>query len=205
MEQQGMAGFDYKITPAQMRDLPEADYKGPIWLVSSVEQAEEVSRTLKNSRVLGFDTETRPSFKKGQVYPVALLQLATADDAYVFQLEKTGLPDDLVEVLANPKIAKAGIAVKGDIRELQAMKKFKAAGFVELGELTKKHKMKNHGLQGVAAALLGKRISKKEQLSNWSNPKLTEAQIKYAANDAWIGREIYLEMRKRGWIAEQDI
>lgn len=200
MEQQGIAGFDYKMTGKHMVTLPVAEYKGPIWLVNSPEQAEEVSQELKNFKVLGFDTETRPSFRKGEVHPVSLLQLATDQDVYIFQLAKSGVPDALLEVLSNKEIVKSGIAVKGDISELQQLKKFKPGGFVELGDLTKKHKMKNHGLQGVAAVLLGKRISKKEQCSNWAKPALTESQLQYAATDAWIGREIYKDMRERGWV-----
>lgn len=200
MEQQGIAGFDYKLTPKMMVDMPKAEYKGPIWLVDSPEKAEEAARHLKRCRLLGFDTETRPSFKKGVVYKVSLLQLATFREVYIFQLAKTGMPDPLVDVLSNPHILKSGIAVKGDIRELQQLRKFKPGGFVELGDLTKKNKMKNHGLQGVAAVLLGKRISKKEQCSNWARPNLTESQLQYAATDAWIGREIYRHMAERGWV-----
>lgn len=200
MEQEGIAGFDYKLTPKMMQHMPQAQYKGPIWLVKTKARAEEVARQLKRCRLLGFDTETRPAFKKGVVYPVSLLQLATYREVYIFQLAKTGLPDPLIDVLASPRILKTGIAVKGDIKELQQLRKFKPGGFVELGDLTKKNQMKNHGLQGVAAVLLGKRISKKEQCSNWANPKLTESQLQYAATDAWIGREIYRHMAGRGWV-----
>lgn len=200
MEQQGIAGFDYKLTPKMMTEMPMADYKGPIWLVTNPEQAEEAAQNLLRSRLLGFDTETRPVFKKGVVHPVSLLQLATSREVFVFQLAKTGMPDLLLEVLTRSDILKAGIAVKGDIRELQQLRNFKAGGFVELGDITKKHKMKNHGLQGVAGVLLGKKISKKEQCSNWSKPELTESQLHYAATDAWIGREIYQHMADRGWV-----
>ncbi len=197
---EGVAGFDYKFTPQMMEDLPRAAFNGPIWLIKTPEHAEEVGRHLKRCRLIGFDTEARPSFTKGVVYPVSLLQISTYREAYIFQLQSTGLPDSIVEVLSNPKILKTGVAVKGDLSDLQKLRRFKPAGFIELSDFSKKNKMKNHGLQGIAAALLNLKISKKEQCSNWAAKKLTESQLQYAATDAWIGREIYLNMKKRGWL-----
>lgn len=188
------------ITKAQINELPLKQYEGPIQLFNTPEDADAAAEKLLNETLLGFDTETRPAFRKGESYDPSLLQLATEKEVFLFQIQQCGLTPNLLNVLANPDIVKAGVAIERDISELQAMNDFQPGGFIELATYAKKAKIKNLGLRGLTAILFGFRISKKEQVSNWARKELTESQQTYAATDAWLGREIYLHFQKQGHI-----
>lgn len=188
--------FAQKISREQINKLPIRRYAGNIELVRAPEQVLPIVTILRREPVLGFDTETRPAFRKGQSYKPALLQLATSDRVYIFQLKRTGLPEPLCDVLGSPCIIKAGVAVRDDIRKLKEIAEFVDRGFVDLGEAASKAGLDNHGLRGLAAAVLGFRISKQAQRTNWARNDLTQAQIAYAATDAWASRGIYLAFRK---------
>jgi ribonuclease D len=148
-------------------------------------------RRLAGHTLLGFDTETRPAYTKGESYPPSLLQLAGDNEVFIFQLRHLGLAKPLREILADSNIIKAGVSLDYDIRELKKLSHFKAAGFIDLGNLAKQAGIKNHGLRGLAAVFLGLRISKGAQTSNWAKDVLTPQQIRYAATDAWVGRRLY--------------
>ncbi len=180
------------ITKAEINELPMRAYDGPIHLINTEAEAEAVAAKLLNETLLGFDTETRPAFRRGESYDPSLLQLATETDVYLFQLQQCGLTPGLVKVLSSAQIIKAGVALERDVDELQALKPFLPAGFVELATCAKKAQIKNLGLRGLTAILFGFRISKKEQVSNWARKELTASQQTYAATDAWLGRKIYL-------------
>ena len=169
-----------------------ARWTGHISVVSNSGGLSAAMRRLAGQTLLGFDTETRASFKKGESYLPSLLQLAGDDEVFIFQLKHLGLAPPLRGVLADPAIIKAGVSLDFDIRELKKLARFKAAGFVDLGNAARKAGIKNHGLRGLAAVFLGIRISKKLQTSNWARDVLTTQQIHYAATDAWIGRSLYL-------------
>lgn len=183
------------ITKAEINELPMQQYTGPICLYNTEEEAEAAAQKLLQETLLGFDTETRPAFRKGESYDPSLLQLATADKVYLFQIQQCGLTPSLRKVLSSPEIIKAGVALERDVEELQALAPFSPAGFVELATCAKTAKIKNLGLRGMTALLFGFRISKKEQVSNWARIQLTESQQNYAATDAWLGRKIYLEFK----------
>lgn len=190
----------FHITKDEINRLPMRQYEGPIHLIRTPDDAERAVEKLKLETLLGFDTETRPCFRAGEYYPPALLQLASGGEVYLFQLKQTGLTPGLCKVLSRPDILKSGVSLKDDLSELRKLNNFEPAGFIELATHAKQAHIKNLGLRGLAALLLGFRISKREQTSNWANNKLTESQLRYAATDAWLGREIYLHMQDRGLI-----
>jgi ribonuclease D len=183
--------FKDSITREELTDLPLKWFEGEIQVIETPGEADKVSELLALQPVIGFDTETRPAFKKGVVNKVALLQLATPDKAFLFRVNKTGLPSSLLKILSNPRIIKPGVAIRDDIKALQSVAKFKPQGFIELQDHAKELGIQNFSLKKLAAIVLGFRISKSQQLSNWESSDLTEAQQIYAATDAWAALEIY--------------
>lgn len=188
------------ISKAEINELPMKSYDGPIHLITTAEEAEAVAEKLLKETLLGFDTETRPAFRKGESYDPSLLQLATETDVYLFQIQLCGLTPNILKVLSSPDIIKAGVAIDRDIDELQAMTDFDADGFVELANPAKEAQIKNLGLRGLTAILFDFRISKKEQVSNWARKELTKSQQTYAATDAWLGRKIFLAFQENGFV-----
>lgn len=187
------------ISKEELNELPVQGFNGNIVVVDYERDIHKIIHVLKKQPVLGFDTETRPTFKKGKKNKVALLQLSTPDTAFVFRLNRMGLSDELVQILADNSIQKVGVAIKDDIIGLRELKDFSPAGFVEIQEKVKEFEIENFGLKKLSGLLLGFRISKAQQTSNWEAEKLSEAQIKYAATDAWVSLEIYnrlLELEK---------
>ncbi len=192
------SNFAESISNDNIKMLPLIRFEGEIIVVDHPDTVPEAVDMLKGHDVLGFDTETRPAFKKGVVNGVALLQLSTSERAFVFRLNRTGLPLQLASVLADRKIIKAGAAIRDDIRSLQKLARFRPAGFVELQEMVKEYSIEDSGLRKMAAIVLGIQISKSQQVSNWGKEKLTDAQLIYAATDAWVCHEIYSKLTGRG-------
>ena len=180
-----------KISKAEINELPLIAWEGEIQILESAEEMEAAASTLANESHLGFDTETRPSFKKGDYYPPALIQLATEHCVYLFRISETETFDPLLPILESPDILKTGVAIKDDVKELRAMEDFTPNGFVEIADITVKLGYENRGLRALAGLLLQGRISKAAQVTNWARPKLDNKQVRYAATDAWISREIY--------------
>ncbi len=194
------SGLTHKLSAAEINALPLAAFDGPLHVVDVPARVAAAVGALRRETVLGFDTETRPAFRKGEHYPPALLQLAGAEAVWVFCLTPLGLPEEVAALLADPEIVKAGVSNTRDVAELGRLRAFPAAGFVDLGQLAKRAGLQHHGLRGLAAVLLGCRISKGAQMTNWARPDLPERALRYAATDAWIGRRLYLAMRDRGLI-----
>lgn len=188
-----------KISKAEINELPLIAWEGEIQILESADEMEAAASILANESHLGFDTETRPSFKKGDYYPPALIQLATEHCVYLFRISETETFDPLLPILESPDILKTGVAIKDDVKELRAMEDFTPNGFVEIADITVKLGYENRGLRALAGLLLQGRISKAAQVTNWARPKLDNKQVRYAATDAWISREIY-----RQAVAERD-
>jgi ribonuclease D len=188
-----------RISKAEINELPLIAWEGEIQILESVEEMEAAAAILVNESHLGFDTETRPSFKKGDYYPPALIQLATEQCVYLFRISETETFDPLLPILESPDILKTGVAIKDDVKELRAIEDFTPNGFVEIADITVKLGYENRGLRALAGLLLQGRISKAAQVTNWARPKLDNKQVRYAATDAWISREIY-----RQAVAERD-
>jgi ribonuclease D len=181
----------------EINTCPVEHWTGPISVVRTNGELTAAMRKLVGHSLLGFDTETRPAFKKGESYLPSVLKLATNDEVFIFQLKHLGLATPLHDILADPAIIKAGVGLNYDISELKKMSHFKTAGFMDLNNLANNAGIKNQGLRGLAAVLLGFRITKGAQKSNWANDVLTPQQIQYAATDAWVGRRLYLTPQLR--------
>ncbi len=190
-------GFDRRMSKDEINSCPITRWTGRISVVRDRNGLAAAMRRLSSGHsLLGFDTETRPAYKKGESYRPSILQLASEDEVFIFQLKHLGLAGELRAILTDPAIIKTGVSLDFDIRELQKLSRFKAAGFMDLGNSARKAGIKNHGLRGLAAVFLGIRIAKGAQTSNWARDVLTPKQILYAATDAWVGRKLYLAMEK---------
>ena len=185
------------ISKEQINKLPLFKYEGKIHLVRNETQAAAAVKALRREHVLGFDIETRPAFRKGESYPPALLQLAGHSAVYIFQLLALRDLKWFHELFSNAAILKAGVSLDHDIKKLKERQAFQAAGFVEIADLSEQAGIQNKGLRGLAAILMGIRISKGAQRSNWSRPDLSRDQILYAATDAYICRELYLRLARK--------
>ncbi|MCK6594367.1 MAG: 3'-5' exonuclease domain-containing protein 2 [Bacteriovoracaceae bacterium] len=170
-------------------------FDGEIMVVDSLKDLELSLNELRKEELLGFDTETKPSFKKGEKYSISLLQLSGAKKAYLFRLNKIGFPNGVKQILEDENILKVGLAIRDDLKGLKELNEFIPKSFVEIQEVAKTKGLKSQGLQTITEELFQKRLSKKAKLTNWEASKLTESQILYAATDAWIGREIYLALQ----------
>lgn len=182
------------ISHEEIKDLELEWFKGKIILIDSIEKYRSVIPWLQNSKVLGFDTETKPTFKKGRKNKVSLIQLSDNKIACLFRINKIGIPDELASLLADPDVIKCGVAVHEDIRLLNGQKNFIPAGFIDLQKFVKDYGIESSGLKKLSAIVLGKRISKSQQVTDWEAKELSEAQMIYAATDAWVCLEIYKEL-----------
>jgi ribonuclease D len=186
--------FDESVTDEELKKLPVMQFEGKVRLIDSMQKFGQAMREISRCKVLGFDTETRPSFKKGTRHKVSLLQLADDHNAWLFRLNMIGLPPELAALLANPDIVKIGVAVHDDIKALRHLTPFEPGGFVDLQTVVADHGIKQLGLKRLSAITLGFSISKSQQTSNWEAPGLTPQQQVYAATDAWVCRRIYLQL-----------
>jgi ribonuclease D len=169
-------------------------------LVASAGEVERAAADFATERVAGFDTETRPTFKVGQKYPVALVQVATARAVYLFQLQRMDFSPVLRALLASATV-KAGVGIGDDLKQLRELFAFEPAAVCDLGAAARRKGVERSGVRALAAMFLGLRIPKGTKTSNWAAPRLSPAQIAYAATDAWACRELYLRFETEGIIA----
>jgi ribonuclease D len=188
-----------------LESLPLWHYDGKIVLLRDPAKAREALKKLLMEKVLGFDTETRPAFHRGQHYDPAIVQLAGGDAVYVFQLKWCGGVEVLFPLFEAERPLKVCLGVGDDVRHLRQVVDFAPAGFFELTQATRTLGIADNGLRKLCAILLGVRISKREQTSNWAKEILTEGQLRYAATDAWVSRRVYevaLDLQSRNIRAE---
>ncbi len=185
-----------KITSEALSDLPLEHYTGEIVLVEDQQGVLKVIEEINGEKVLGFDTETKPSFKKGQNNFISLIQLTTKKSTFLIRTNKTGLSEQLIQLLSDKNIKKVGVGIRDDIRGLQKIKDFTPGGFVELQTMALNKGLKDFSLKKLAGILLEIRVSKRQRLSNWEADELSEAQMIYAATDSWIALEIFKELNK---------
>lgn len=179
-----------------MNEMPKVEYPGDIYIVDTPEQADMAVRYLSQFPLLGIDTETRPSFKKGENHKVALLQIATVERCYLFRIYKYGMTLSLIQLLENPHIIKVGISLKDDFFMLHRWAPFEPKNIIELQTLVKDIGVDDQSLQKIYANLFGNKISKSQRLSNWEADELTIPQQHYAAIDAWTCIQIYQKVEE---------
>lgn len=179
------------IDKAEIAELPKVEYSGTVKIIDTVEKADEAVAELLLAGVVGFDTETRPCFKRGVANKVSLLQISTDKVAYLFRLHKIGIPDSVISFLENDKILKIGVSIKDDFHALRRRNEISPAGFVDLQDVVAGMGIADRSLQKIYALLFGERISKSQRLSNWESDEFTEPQMQYAAIDAWATLKIY--------------
>jgi ribonuclease D len=188
--------YRISISPEEIGELPLAAFPGEIVVIDAEDDKfYSAIRYLRRQKVLGFDTETRPTFSPEQHSSgTAILQLSGKEKAFLFRVKKLGLPKQLLSVLASSSISKVGAATRDDVLGLQKILGFRPRGFVDLQSMVWEYGIRDKSVKKMAAIILGVKISKAQQLSNWEAEHLSESQMKYAATDAWICREMYQKL-----------
>lgn len=184
------------ISKEEIKELPLEQFEGRITIVENPDDIAPLVKKLSSEEVIGFDTETKPTFKKGVLHHVSLMQLCTPEDAYLIRVNLTGFTRELAALMANPSVLKAGVGIRDDLRGLQRLRRFKPKGFVELQDMVTNYGIEVFSLKNLAALLLKFRVSKRQQLSNWEATSLTDAQAIYAATDAWVALQLYQKLLK---------
>lgn len=189
------------INKEEINKFTRVDFKGKIHIVQTPQEAERAVSYLKQFTLLGIDSETKPSFKKGHNNKVALVQISSENEAFLFRINQTGLTLPLIMLLENPSITKVGLSLKDDFHKLHECAPFQPRGIVELQEFVRLFGIEEMSLQKIYAILFKQKISKRQQLSNWEADELTIPQQQYAAIDAWACLQIYnrlLQLRNIG-------
>lgn len=184
--------FANRITKEEVNALPLVGFEGEVVVIDRPEQVAEAVSYLKSQKVIGVDTEARPSFTRGVHYPTALVQIASRERCYLFRLTHVGMPEELCGIFADSNICKVGLAFRDDLNGLRRRRQFVPRNCVDLQSLVGRWGIQDLGLQKIFAICFGKKISKAQQLTNWENSHLTPEQARYASTDAWATLEIYL-------------
>jgi len=187
--------FQKAITKDAVNQLELGKYQGPIYLINKEEQIEQAFEEILSEEVVGIDTEARPAFKKGQYNPVALVQIATSKSVFLIRTKDLGMPDQMVEFFNSDRITKVGIALRDDISDLKRLRPVEPQNLFDLNVYCASLGFENIGARNLTAMILGFRISKSQQVSDWEAEKLSPQQMDYAATDAWVCREIYYQLK----------
>ncbi|MBR5149697.1 MAG: 3'-5' exonuclease domain-containing protein 2 [Bacteroidaceae bacterium] len=183
--------FSPTIEKSEVAKLPNVLFEGRIITIDSEGEAERAAQALSKESILGIDTETRPSFRKGVHYSVSLLQLSTADTCFLFRLCRTGITNSLKQLLENTNIKKIGVSLHDDYHALNEKRRFTPGNFIDLQKYVSNFGIEEMSLQKIYAIIFAQRISKSQQLTNWDADVLTDKQKLYAATDAWACLNIY--------------
>jgi len=187
--------FSIHISKEELAGMPVVTFRGQIVVVDSAAVAHSALRALSAEKAVGFDTETRPSFRKGNRHKVALMQLSTTERCFLFRLNKIGICAELKKFLENPGILKIGLSVHDDFNAIRRREDFEPAGFIDLQNEVRAFNIKDISLQKIYGIVFGERISKGQRLTNWEAETLSEAQQDYAAIDAWACLRLYDYLR----------
>lgn len=186
--------FINKISNEQTALLPAIEFRGEIRIVEHERDIAAACQDLAAQPLIGFDTETRPSFRPGVSYRVSLLQLSTPQRCYLFRLNRIPLAKPILQLLENRDLPKIGADVAGDLRSLRQIRHFRDGGFVDLQTIAPQWGIEEKSLRKLSAIVLGQRVSKAQRLSNWEAATLTDKQQLYAATDAWVCTRIYEQL-----------
>ena len=187
-----------KLSKNEINALPLIQYEGDVEILTSKDNIQAAINDLKNYEVIGFDTETKPTFVKGPLNPPSIMQLACDDKVYIFQFDNDEIFKQVSSILSSKNITKCGVSVDRDLVELMYLSPFDPISFIDLGNIARENEIPHHGLRGLVAMFLKHRISKGSQTSDWSRISLSDAQISYAATDAWVSLELFKIFDKNG-------
>lgn len=187
--------FLNEIAKEEINKLDVHQFEGKITIVDNAEAVGKALKEISKYDVLGFDTETKPAFKKGVKHDIALIQISNTHQAWLFRLNKVGFPEKLIQLFEDEDVMKVGAGLSDDMQRMRAMNKFKPAGFLDLQKYVEAFKIESKSLKKIVAIVLGYKISKSQQMSNWEAVELTEMQQRYAATDAWVCLEVYHKLR----------
>jgi ribonuclease D len=184
------------ITNEDIHKLETCYFNGVIHVISRKSSIPAAVDYIRRYSVAGFDTESKPSFRKGQVNKTAMIQLAVPGEVFIFRINDTGFTKELIGIFEDVNILKVGVSIRDDLHRLQQIRRFTPGGFFELQNYSDSFNIESNSLKKLAAIVLGIKVSKSKQLTNWESPNLTEEQLIYAATDAWVCLEIYNKLRK---------
>lgn len=183
--------FVANISNDDVAALEAVHFDGHIEVVETADALAKACTVLAKESIIGFDTETRPSFKAGVTNKVALIQLSTKDRCYLIRLNKLALSREILAILSSDTIKKVGADVRNDLTALNRLRHFTPRGFIDLQTEVPKYGIEDKSLRKISGIVLGKKVSKAQRLSNWEAKQLTPQQQMYAATDAWVCVEIY--------------
>lgn len=200
-----MMKFNPKITREEINQLETTEFSGEIIVVDNLSEIHAAIEYLNTQKIVGIDTETRPSFSKGTNHKVSLIQLSTENKCYLFRLNKIGFPPELLDFLSNIEIKKVGLSLRDDLNSMNKRHKIIPQSFVDIQNIVKEYGILDLSLQKIFAIIFEKKISKSQRLTNWELQSLSESQKRYAATDAWACLKIYKELSNQKKISKKEL
>ena len=195
--------FTIAIDKRLIAEMPTVTFDGSITVIENEHDAAEALAYLRTQALVGFDTETKPNFRKGVTNRVSLIQISTDERSFLFRINKCGFTRELIDFIECDDVIKVGLSLKDDFHMLHRLCEFEPRNFVELQDMVKDFRISDLSLQKIYAILFQERISKGQRLTNWEAPRLTGAQMVYASIDAWACRRIYLLLKSGAFVPEE--